>query len=80
MDTHRFIPADIHGDLLPILTNGVMTQVKRVHDGAFLIVHNSNLELIKPIDLAPRRSSARSSRPSKKSLALAELDFLKDLL
>ena len=62
---HRFKPDNLHGNLLPIKTNGVMTLCKRVHDGSTVLVHAANIEPIpnlRPIKPPSRKPTEPRAR------------------
>lgn len=69
---HRFKPEGIHGNLLPLKTNGIMTLCKRAHDGATILVHASNIEPIP--NLRPRTTPSRApTEPRARRTELREV-------
>lgn len=75
-EIHRFKPESLHGNLLPLRTNGVLVKARRMSDDVLVLVHLVNIEPIEAY-VKPKPPKPPTTRRSK---VKSELEFLQDLL
>jgi hypothetical protein len=77
---HRFKPESLHGNVLPLQTNGVMMLCKRMHDGATVLLHATNIEPIPVPRERKQRTPSKPDRPARHSELKAVINILEGLL